>query len=115
MLFQKAAEDEFSCLTHDFIAYANRNKDMKRFPMKNDMGWEYTYEIKKGIWWKLLSFKGKNSFSVQGVMAVINPKALITGDYIIASREDDLGIVERLHDSEVGKISPLLLKFRECS
>lgn len=45
--FQKAAEDEFSCLTSDFIAYANRNKEIKRFPMKNDMGWEYTYEIKK--------------------------------------------------------------------
>lgn len=63
----------------------------------------------------MLSFKEKNSFSVQGVMAVINPKVLITGDYIIASWEDDLGIVERLYDREVEKISPHLLKFRECS
>lgn len=113
--FQKAAEDEFSCLTSDFIAYANKNKDIKRFPMKNNMGWEYTYEINKGIRWKLLSCKEKNGFVVQGVMAIVNPKVLIKGEYIVASREDDLEIVERLYNSEVEKISPFLLKFGECS
>ncbi len=113
--FQKAKDEEFYCLTSDFIAYANRNRDVKRFPLKNNKGWEYTYGTNKGMRWQLLSLKEKNGFVVQGVMAVVNPKVLIERNYITASQNNDLDIVERLYNDEAAKISPVLLKFGECS
>lgn len=113
--FQRAKEDEFLSLTTDFIAYANRNKEIKRFPIKNKRGWEYTYKNSKGIRWQLFSFRDKNGFSIQGVKAVINPRVLIEKNYIVASHEEDLKIVEKIYNSEAAKISPFLSPFGACS
>lgn len=113
--FQKAKEDEFSLLTQDFIAYANKNNDMKRFPLSNNKGWQYIYKNNKGIRWLLLSSRQKNGFIIQGVMAVINPKALIGEGYITAAQEDDLEKVEKIFNNEAAKISPLLLNLGQCS
>lgn len=113
--FQKEKEDIFNALTTDFIAYANKNNDIKRFRLKNNKGWEYAYKSNKGIRWLLLSFKVQNSFSVQGVLVVVNPKALIERNYIAASEEDDLDIVEKVYNSEAAQISPLLSAFGSCS
>lgn len=113
--FQRAKEDEFLSLTTDFIAYANRNKDIKRFPIKNKRGWEYTYKNSKGIRWQLFSFRDKNGFSIQGVMAIINPRVLIEKNYIVASQEKDLKTVEKIYNSEAAKISPFLSLFGACS
>lgn len=113
--FQKAKEDEFDSLTTNFMVYAKSNNDIKRFPIKNNKGWEYTYKSNKGIRWLLLSFREKNGFTIQGVMAVINPRVLIERNYIAASKEDDLETVEKIYNSEAAKISPLLLSFGACS
>ena len=112
--FQKIKGDEFFKLTQDFISYANTNKDMKRFPMKNQKGWEYTYEKNKGIRWLLLSSK-KNGFTIQGVLVIINPQALIRNNYITAANESDLKEVERIYNSEAARISPILSEFGLCS
>lgn len=111
--FQKVQNEEFSSLTTDFIAYANRSDDIKRVPKKN--GWEYTYKERKGIRWRLVSFQDNNGFMVQGVTVVINPRVLIDKNYIVASEEDDLDLAGELYNREAEKISPILLKFGECS
>lgn len=117
--FQRAKENEFFPLTSDFISCANKNSNMKRFPIKNkkgqQVGWEYIYENNKGIRWLLLSFEVNNGITIQGVMVIINPKALIEGNYIVAAQADDLKKVEELYNNEAAKISPLLLKFGLCS
>lgn len=46
---------------------------------------------------------------------IINPKALVEGDYIAAAQEDDLAMVERVFNSEAKRISPILWKFGLCS
>lgn len=117
--FQKTKEDDFFLLTRDFILYANKNSDMKRFPVKNkkgrQIGWEYTYENNKGIRWLLISVDVKNGYIIQGVTVIINPKALIENNYIRAAQAEDLKTVENLFNNEAEKISPLLLKFGLCS
>lgn len=117
--FQRAKENDFFPLTSDFIICANNNSDMKRFPIKNkkghQIGWEYAYKSNKGIRWLLLSFEVNNGITIQGVMVIINPKALIEGNYIVASQADDLKKVEELYNNEAARISPLLLKFGLCS
>lgn len=117
--FQKMNEEEFSIVTGDFILYAKKNKYMKRFPVKDRKGrikaWEYTYENKKGIRWLLMSSQGENGFSIKGVMAVINPKALIEDNYITAAREEDFGLVERIFNNEATNISPIILELGLCS
>lgn len=115
--FQKTDYDEFYRLSSDFILYANKNTDMKRFPVKkNDMaGWEYVYKNNKGIRWVLLTITIKNGFMINGVMVIINPKALIEKNYISAAQESDIEAVEKIYNEEAERISPVLLKFGSCS
>lgn len=113
--FQKVKWDEFSSLTQDFISYASKNKDMKRFPLKSRKGWEYIYENDKGIRWLLLSYKMKNGYILQGVLVIINPQALIRDNYITAANELDLEEVGRIYNMEAARISTILLEFGSCS
>lgn len=113
--FQKTSAETFEEITTDFIVYANKNEDIKRFPLKNNKGWEYVYKSGKGIHWLLLSFGEQNGFCIRGVLVVINPRTLIERNYIVASKEEDLERVERIYNSEAAKISPLLSSFGSCS
>lgn len=88
--FQKLDGEAFSSLTSDFIGYANKNKDLDRFPLKNRKGWGYVYKENKGIRWLFLSSEVINGYTIQGVLVIINPKALIERDYISAATEKDL-------------------------
>lgn len=109
--FQKEKEDIFNKLETDFMIYAKKNNDIKRFPLENNKGWGYAYKKNKGIRWRLLSYKVQNTYIVHGVMAIVNPKVLIEKNYIAASEEDDLDMVEKIYNSEAAKISPLLSPF----
>ena len=116
--FQKANSEEFSLLTGDFIKYANNNSEMKRFPIENQkgkIGWKYVYENSIGIQWLLLSRNLNAGFTVQGVMAIINPKVMIEGNYIRAAQASDLAIVEEIFNKEAAKISPILSSFGASS
>lgn len=117
--FQKLNGHEFSMLTSAFILYAEKNKNIKRFPIKDKGGrtvaWEYDYEKNKGIRWILKSFQGENGFAIQGVMAIINPKVLIESNYITAAQEKDLEKLEEIFNKEAANISPILLKLGLCS
>ena len=117
--YQRVNSDDYSMLINDFMMYKHKNEDIKDFPIKDKdgktIGWEYTYKRNKGIRWLLLSSKAANGFSWQGVAVIINPKALIEGDYISAAQEDDLAMVERTFNDEAERISPILLKFGLCS
>lgn len=113
--FQKTNDEDFSLLTDDFIAYANQNNEMKRFPIISkegiSIGWKYVYEKSKGIQWLLLSRHFKSGYTTQGVSVIINPKAMLEGNYIRAAQENDLELVEDLFNKEAAKISPILSKF----
>lgn len=117
--YQKVNSDDYSMLINDFVMYKHMNGDIKDFPIKDKngktVGWEYTYKKSKGIRWLLLSSKTANGFSRQGVAVIINPKALIDGNYIVAAQEDDLAMVERAFNGEAKRISPILRKFGLCS
>lgn len=117
--FQKTNEADFSSITRDFMMFADTSGELKRFPIQNKkretIGWEYVYKRNKGIRWLLLSSEAKNKFRTQGVMAIINPKALAEDNYIHAAQESDLELTERLFDAEAAQISPLLSKFSFCS
>ena len=52
---------------------------------------------------------------IKGVLAVINPEALIENNYIKAAKDDDLEEVEKIYNREAEKISKTLLKFGSCS
>ena len=47
--FQKEKEDIFNKLETDFMIYAKKNNDIKRFPLENNKGWGYAYKKNKGI------------------------------------------------------------------
>ena len=117
--YQKVNSDDYSMLINDFVMYRHKNDDIKDFPIKDKdgktIGWEYTYKKNKGIRWLLLSSTAVNGFSWQGVAVIINPKALIEGDYIAAAQGDDLAMLERIFNSEAKRISPILWKFGLCS
>lgn len=117
--YQKLSIDDYSMLVNDFRVYKHKNEDMKNFPIKdksgNVIGWEYTYLRNKGIRWLLLSSMAPNGFSWQGIAMIVNPKALIEGNYITAAQESDLDVVEKVFNNEAKRISPILLKFGWCS
>lgn len=117
--YQKVNTDDYAMLSNDFTMYKHKNRDIMDFPIKDKngkiIGWEYTYKRAKGIRWLLLSSKAANGFSWQCVAVIINPKALIKGEYIAAAQEDDLAIVERTFNDEAKRISPILWKFGLCS
>lgn len=117
--YQKVNSDDYSMLTNDFKAYLHRNDDIKYFPIKDkngkNIGWEYTYKKNKGIRWLLLSSTAQNGFCWQGIAVIINPKALIERNYIVAAQENDLVAVERVFNEEARRISPVLLKFGSSS
>lgn len=113
--FQKMNEMDYSSVVIHFNNYANRNNDIKRFPIKDNKGWGFTYKQNKGIRWILSSRKEKNGFLIQGVTVIINPKALFEGNYITAAQEGDLEYIEKKYNEEAAKISPLLFEFGSCS
>lgn len=113
--FQRVNGEEFSSLTKDFIAYADKNKDtIKRFPKNNGKEWEYIYKENKGIRWQLQSFE-INGYTIQGVRVIINPQALINENYITAANKSNLEDVEKIYNREAAKISRILSKFGSCS
>lgn len=117
--FQRLKEDEYFALSGSFMDYANLNKDMKMFPVKNKKGqciyYIYSYRPSNGIRWLLLSPLMKNGFIAYGILTIIDSKVLIEGNYITASKEDELETVERIYNGKVSEISPILNKFGECS
>lgn len=117
--YQKLSVEDYSVLIGDFRAYAHKNEDIKDFPIKDKsgkvIGWEYTYLRNKGIRWLLLSSSTPNGFSWQGIAVIVNPKALIEGNYITAAQESDLDVVEKVFNDEANRISSILLKFGWCS
>ncbi len=119
--FQKTDEEEYQSLENDFVVYMRRTKKLKRTPVlkkgKVQIGWKYTYrdDKDKGIYWLMLSNKAKNNYVIRGVLAVINPEALIENNYIKAAKDDDLEEVEKIYNREAEKISKTLLKFGSCS
>lgn len=117
--YQKVTMDDYSILASDFSVYRKKNKDIQSFPLEDKrgkkIGWEYTYKKRKGIRWLLLSSQATNGFSWQGIAVIINPMALTAGNYITAAQENGLEIVERIFNDEAGRISPILLKFGQCS
>lgn len=117
--FQKLSEEDYLSLCIHFRKYQNQNPDMKGYPIKdqrgNIIGWKYSYRQNKGIQWMLLCNKAKNGFSWQGITSIINPKALVESNYIVAAGESDLEVVEEIFNQEVARISPILWQFGRSS
>lgn len=117
--YQKLSNDDYTMLISDFREYRHKIGDIKDFPIKDKhgkvIGWEYTHLRDKGIRWRLLSSEASNGFSWQGIAVIVNPKALIEGDYITAAQESDIDVVGKKFNDEAKRISSVLLKFGWCS
>lgn len=119
--FQKMDYEGYCFLDNDFIGYMRETGKMQRTPIKNkekkQIGWRFSYKKNedKGIYWLMLFGEAKNNYVTRGVLTVINPKSLIEDNYIVAAEENDLKKVEEIYNSEVEKISKILLKLGACS
>lgn len=116
--FQKLKEDDYFSLDDSFIFYAQKNHNIKRFPVQNkagkDIGWCYSYTPSKGIRWLLIS-STVNEFDIRGLLVIVDSKVLIEGNYITASQESDFDLVEKLFNEEAAKISAIIKPFGRCS
>lgn len=116
---QKINSIDFPTLESKFEEYISKNEDFDRYPIKNNvgkqLGWGYYFKNNKGIRWHLLSFKAENGFYWHGLITIINPKALVEREYIVAANENNLTAVEEIYNSKASKISSLLSKYGESS
>ena len=105
--FQKLKEEDYFSLSNSFISYAQKNSNIKRFPVQNkagnDIGWCYSYTPSKGIRWLLIS-SAVNEYDIRGLLVIIDSKVLVEGNYIAASQESDYDLVEKLFNEEAAKI-----------
>lgn len=113
--FQKVDEFDFDTLKSDFAAaYYKGDTGIDRVFTKKHTP-IYMYKTEKGIRWVLVESKTDNGFKNYGVCVIINPKALISKDYITACDERDVEIIEKIYNERISKISPILGKFGMCA
>ena len=120
--FQKLSWKYYNALIDDFNKlYRGGNGEIERCPIKDKknpkkiLGWEYFYKPSRGIRWRVRQIKISDTFTINGVMAVITPKVLIDNQFIATATENDATKVEELFNKEAARISPILAKFGECS
>ena len=116
--FNKCNAELFSEITNIFTTVADSNPYIKRFPLTNsdgkNFGWEYCFKEHKGIRWQLVHYDIKGH-TFYGIRTIINPEALIYGNYLTAANERDLYLTEIKYNAIAEKLSLPISKFKDCS
>lgn len=116
--FSKYTAEFLSEITGCFMTAADNSPYINRFPLTNsdgkNIGWEYYFKGHKGIRWQLVHYDIKG-YTFSGIRTIINPKALIYGNYLTAANEQDLYLTEQKYDAITKKFSLPILKFKDCS
>lgn len=116
--FQKLSEEDYFDLSVAFGLYVQKNKDVREFHISNkaeeNIGRGYSYKSSKGIRWLMMS-STVNEYNVRGLLVIVDSKALIEGNYIVAAQESDFEKIEKLFNEEAARISHLIKPLGHCS